>query len=472
MSDCKAKDCNAFCPLPWIMTAVRNNGDIRACAQANTAKSRGIFRKNDGTPYNINKDSIEDSRNSELVKEMRKSMLNGISPEPCLRCEREEINNIPSRREYEQKESKDFFTFEDAKKITASDGTISTRELPLKYLDLRFGNKCNTKCRMCGPTDSDLWYNDYVNLWDYSKYKDNDTTVQLVENKNKKWVPQENIYNWIESDNFWKNVENNLQNLVYIHTVGGEPLLIKRQFDLLEKCVELDIAKNITLEYNTNGTILPEKAMKYWKNFKLVKIGLSIDGIEEVNDYIRHPSKWASIEKNIHQLDKMEGDVWLWFSYTVQAYNILHLKDMMKWRVGQSFERFGNSLSDPFISPHPLHNPKHLSVKMFPKEVKEKVSSSLREFYNWLDDHIIESEMDLSLAESFKKSSRKIIEGYIDFMNSEDLSDQLTKFWAVTKRLDQLRGESFEKTFPELYEYLEPHITSLGIRELEHPRGL
>ena len=43
---------NTFCPIPWVFQAVRNNGDIRICCQANVTENQGVVRHEDGTPYN------------------------------------------------------------------------------------------------------------------------------------------------------------------------------------------------------------------------------------------------------------------------------------------------------------------------------------------------------------------------------------------------------------------------------------
>ena len=78
---------NKFCPLPWIFTSVRNNGDLRVCCQANGSTSKGIYRKESGEPYNVSNDSIEEARNSELAKDIRKSMLENKTHEACIRCD-------------------------------------------------------------------------------------------------------------------------------------------------------------------------------------------------------------------------------------------------------------------------------------------------------------------------------------------------------------------------------------------------
>ena len=52
-----------FCPIPWIFQAVRNNGDIRVCCQANVTKNQGVVRNADGRSYNAGRDSMEEARN-------------------------------------------------------------------------------------------------------------------------------------------------------------------------------------------------------------------------------------------------------------------------------------------------------------------------------------------------------------------------------------------------------------------------
>ena len=65
--------------------------------------------------------------------------------------------------------------------------------------------------------------------------------------------------------------------------------MIERHFDILEKCVEFGIAKDITLAYNTNGSIFPQDKIELWEQFKKVEIFVSIDDISERFEYIRFP---------------------------------------------------------------------------------------------------------------------------------------------------------------------------------------
>ena len=101
-----------FCSIPWNFQAIRNNGDIRVCCQANVTKNQGVVRHKDGTPYNAGKQSMAMARNAPLMKTMRKNMLNGIWSEECFRCKQEEEVGLTSRRQYEALEWK--YSIEDA----------------------------------------------------------------------------------------------------------------------------------------------------------------------------------------------------------------------------------------------------------------------------------------------------------------------------------------------------------------------
>ena len=172
---------STFCPLAWNSINLRNNGDLRICCNTNSySPQKGIMRKEDGTTYNAGRDDLNDARNAEILKEVRVSMMKGEWNPECERCRQEEINGIKSRREYE---SEDWdITLEDAKAKTAPDGSISTDDFDLEFFDIRYGNFCNLKCRMCGPTDSHSWYEDHVKLYNKASYKDTHDLINLTNN--------------------------------------------------------------------------------------------------------------------------------------------------------------------------------------------------------------------------------------------------------------------------------------------------
>ena len=156
-----------FCPLPWNSINLRNNGDLRICCNTNSySPQRGIMRKEDGTIYNAGRDDWNTARNAPILKEVRASMLKGEWHPECERCRQEEVNGIRSRREYEHDDWAKWFgnyiDYDKAAAITDADGTMDVEQQEINFVDIRYGNFCNLKCRMCGPTDSHQWYDDFV----------------------------------------------------------------------------------------------------------------------------------------------------------------------------------------------------------------------------------------------------------------------------------------------------------------------
>lgn len=436
----------AWCPLPWMGLNVRNNGDVRVCCNANVSVNQGLVSKPDGSYYNLGKDSIQDFRNADLMKEIRLSMLSGEYHDSCIRCKREAESGMESRADWERTIWHHRITEETARQLTALDGSIDTTQNPIKYMDLRFGNLCNLKCRMCGPTDSNMWYEDTVKLWGPS-YKDSGTTINLIKNSKGKHVPDVDIYSWYENPLFWKDLEAEIPVVERLYIVGGEPLMIDQHYEFLQKCIDAGRADKIIIEYNTNITNIPERAWAIWKHFERVQIGMSVDAVGPINDYIRNPSKWWKIEENMRKLDAAEGEFKIWWAATIQAYNLIHLPEMMMWKIKQNFKRINVDVKHKsVISPHPLHNPRFLNIKIFPKESKQWIESYFEEWKLQAQTEILD---DLN-----RKHFCKILDSYIKYMWAEDYSNELEKFWHYTRTLDASRKENLKDVCPKTWELL------------------
>ena len=81
---------STFCPIPWMFQAVRNNGDVRICCQANVTKNQGVVRHMDGTSYNAGKHDMKEARTADFMNVVRKNMLKVFERLKrvmiCIRC--------------------------------------------------------------------------------------------------------------------------------------------------------------------------------------------------------------------------------------------------------------------------------------------------------------------------------------------------------------------------------------------------
>jgi len=432
-----------FCPIPWIFQAARANGDIRVCCQANVTKNRGVIRKKDGTAYNAGCDDLDEARNAELLREMRINMLNGVWNDECGRCKSEEESGLNSRRQYEQEQWT--YTLEQANSDTDENGYIEVNATPVKYYDLRFGNFCNLKCRMCGPTDSNAWYDDWIKLTGSRFFKETSGDVEIKETDGKLHASE---YDWPNYEPFWEYLETHIQNIGHIYFAGGEPMLIERHYDFLQKCIDQNCAKDIIIEYNTNMSTLPQKVTNLWQEFKQVRVGASIDGYGKVLEYQRYPAKWDKLYKNLQRLDNMPNNIYGWLAFTVTAYNVNHMIDFMKWKLTESgFNRINSTKRRPIITHHVAHHPKHLNIRVLPDKAKEKLTRRFESFVDWID----ENDFDIHTV----NQAKNISEGVCKYMNSDSYYDShWQEFISYTRSLDRIRQENLLDIEPAFKDYI------------------
>jgi MoaA/NifB/PqqE/SkfB family radical SAM enzyme len=400
--------------------------------------SNSLFKNDAGEPYRADTASFTEVRNNSLLKEIRQTMLKGEWHSSCSKCRKEESSGLKSRRLiYWEKESSTC-TVERMLEKTAADGSINSEDFPLETFDIRLGNLCNLKCRMCEPVYSTKWYSDYQKLTGQDHFYSGPDKIHFGSEDLRK-------FEWFKEPTFWSELFKNGRHIQHIYMIGGEPLLITRQTEFLEKLVEWGFAASIEVEYNTNLTYLPENLLSLWRHFKKVTLGVSLESVGSENNYIRNPSDFGTIVENLRRVDELSSPQFrIWIATTFQVFNAYSLPKMIDWVLEQKFKFIEDFPNTPILHLHPLHSPHCYSLHSLPGPLKEKVATLLNS----------KSEELMSLAESTGRASYRItakkLLGIVEYMRLEDKSDQLKIFWQHTQQLDALRTESFFETFPEL----------------------
>ena len=176
----------------------------------------------------------------------------------------------------------------------------------------------------------------------------------------------------------------NAQHVDRLYLTGGEPMVNKNHWQLLKLLIEKGHAENITVDYNSNGVLMKKEFLEIWKNFKFVGIGFSIDGMGEVFEQIRYPSKWENIVKNLRLFDDYGGDnTHASFSMTILSLNILNILDFFKWYYEQNYKRIQ-------VEPHfnILSRPLEWDIRRIDLEQKDIIKKEYEKFYTWLDDNL------------------------------------------------------------------------------------
>jgi len=337
-------------------------------------------------------------------------MLRGERSTICQRCNSEDDLKINSHREWASYKYEKVISLDKCQKLTAEDGSIKPAEFDVNQIDLRFGNMCNLKCRSCSPSESSQWYDDW----------------KLIGKE-----PRDHSFVW-HSDESIQKILDDISNVKMVHISGGEPLYVKQHITFLEKLIETGRASKIHLDYNSNLTKLPPRVLSLWKNFGKVHVGVSIDGVGRVNDYIRYPSDWSTVIKNFDTLSEQEN-VKCWFTSTIMIYNVYYLPELIDWVL----EKVPHSNMFNSINLHLLRSPSHLNIQSLPVPVKYKIATKLN---SWANSH----------TSYHKNTISTLIDGYIEFMLERDI-DRFRRFVEVTKILDKSRNQDFKSQLPELY---------------------
>lgn len=404
---------STFCVLPFGHFFLNEEGKSFACCYS--VESGECNRdENEKEIFVTNSESQQRAWNSPTQRKMRREMLAGEAPSPCVRCFQLESHGLQSLREVV---NLDFGAqIPKIMETVKADGVMPDSFFSV---DLRLGNQCNLRCQMCSPVSSRGLVADFKLL-----YPNADSEADRFEN-----------VTWFKSDELMESIFKNSADLRELHFAGGEPFLIPEVTKIISRLADSPRAAQCRLSFNTNGTVLPKELFRLFPKFKGVRIIVSLDGLNEVNDYIRFPSKFASIRRNLETLARDFQDFNLetvCFNTTVQVHNIFHLPELIKniSRISPNFL--------PFAVLGPLNYPECLSIQVLPRELKEKARQMLEDLIGeerayWLT---VQDRQGPGAAMEFEKNIR----GLLEFMFDADKSNLLPELRRFSGVMEGIRG--------------------------------
>jgi len=389
---------NTFCPLLFQHLATHPHGGVTHCCVADHRNALSSSRDGDRF-YNLNRDTVHDTMNSESYKKARLEVLDGKKPKACLRCFAEEAKGMNSKRVEEIKNYPEY-TVEVAREVTDSTGYM--KDVQLEFVELRLGNTCNVACRTCNPASSSKWRNDYDAL-------QKATTFQLTDYNTLEG------FRWPEREGFWEDLLQHCDNVKTFYINGGEPMLIKQHFAFLERLVELG-KTDIKLWYNINMTLMNEKVIDLWRKFDNVKISCSIDDLGDRNHYIRYPTKWNDVEKNIMRLKKEEFDIDITQTVSWMNYSTL----------GDFYTAF-NKKYGIFIHHNYVYDPDILSPAVLPKEMRDNIHKKFDNIFDkWKLNELKKMFSGPDMPEKWEQA--KEYTRNLDEIRKQDIEDYLIEF--------------------------------------------
>ena len=397
-----------FCVLPWISLETSPIGTVRPCCLADDE-----IVDNAGNKFDLNTASFAEIQTSNNMQQLRQDFLDKKQPQTCRKCWREERSGRTSKRMHTL----------DRLKHMLPDSEWTADPKPLMFLDLKLGNICNLKCRICGSWSSSTFATEELQF--LGRDEDKKSSHHYTMLKQGAW-PREN-------PKFWQEIEQVSDQIQYIEFTGGEPFMIQEHFDLLQGLVDRGIASNIEIHYNTNGTQWPEQAEEIWKHFKTVEIAFSIDDVGERFEYQRSNAIWTDVCNNINKFKLLRSrnkNVQLQVCTTVNVFNVYYIEQVANWIETQGFD---------FVYWNMMHDAYYFSIATLPDTAKQGITQKLQ-------------------AAQVNQKTQQEFANIIEFMNRGTSLDGFILRMRVAD-LDRKRKQNLAIVEPEFAKLIEYEFT-------------
>jgi sulfatase maturation enzyme AslB (radical SAM superfamily) len=267
-------------------------------------------------------------------------------------------------------------------------------------IDLMFDISCNLACRSCGPRLSTTWQKHLKdnNLWNNTTFSPNNyqdviTALQQLD----------------------------LSNLKMLVFCGGETLLGQTYWKVTEWLANNvpNAKQQLTVCFQTNGTQpILEKNYDLIDRFHLVKLHVSLDGVGDRFNYLRWPASWSQVVDNIMRIRELApSNTMFLIEETITIFNLYYRHELATW------------IKNNFVTNREgdiVNHTQHLAHGWF----------NLRNCSQPYVDYIRTTDSNNLIPKDWKENSFEI-----------------QKMLAQIHKFDQIRGESFAKTFPEVADF-------------------
>ena len=393
-----------FCLIPWTHMHTWPNGNAYMCCGADPDKPIGVLSDTN---------TLKDLWNSDQMKTNRLLMMEDKPVPECTRCYEIEANGGRSLRIDHN------ITFKhhmDLVEMTQDDGTVDKLNMP--YVDFRFSNFCNLRCRTCGPDLSSKWASDHAKL--------NPSTVA----KYAKVIKPD-----INPTIFWDQIDEIFPTIERIYFAGGEPLIMEEHYRLLDMLIE-NGRTDVVLLYNTNFTSLKYKdknVLDYWKQFKNVTVCASLDSWGSRAEYMRKDLRWDMVEQNFREVKQHCPRVRLDIGLTLSIFNFATLIEYYDYMVDNKF------IHADGLNINILTNPVWYKPSCIPIEYRLQIAGKYKQKLDYL--------VSKNLCGAIMRDRWQLA---INYITNEEEPKNLSTFKNLTRTMDRLRSESFVEIFPEL----------------------
>jgi sulfatase maturation enzyme AslB (radical SAM superfamily) len=292
------------------------------------------------------------------------------------------------------------------------------------------GNYCNSSCVFCEPDSSSKL------AAEFKKLKLIDVTPK------KSWTQNPQLL-----DKFIQSVCS-LNNIQYMHFIGGETLITPAFKQIVRALIDNGVSKTISLGFTTNLTVWDDELIDLFTQFAQIHVGLSIESMDAVNDYVRYPSQINQVTTILNRWVTVSADNnWLvQLRITPTCLTIDSLDTIYSY----AYERNIAVESCNFID-----KPEFMRPSVLPQAIRNNVIARLE---SWIKSHS-DSSQNLHIVNTRDPNIAKqhIVQdavSYVNYLKNEpDQSYRAPALVEYLKLLESNRGNCVLDYLPQYEEF-------------------
>lgn len=430
-----------FCSSPWFHIRIDSQGNYLPCRWSSQRTSS----------YNIANTTIGEYMNSPTMNEFRLGMLNGVRSTICEPCYYEDSKNKVSGRQRQLLKSaislenftKSFATSPHWSRFAHSANHQGQAQRLPTDLQIDLGNVCNSACVMCSPIYSSRLAGDYVKLNNINKVL---------------FQKYPSSANWTDDNQLVDKFVNeiaDIDNLRYIHFLGGETLYLKSFYDICDRLIGLGVAKNIIIGTTTNGTVYTDQLERIIREFKHVHLGISVEAFHPVNDYIRYPSSIDQVTANVRKFLELRNQTQLHVELRITP-SILSVSKLSTL--------FGFMLENRLTaeSCNILYEPGCLRIELLPDDLRQEI---IKEIDQLINDYGLTESADIVINRRREDLTESVISSIIfeyrnflaTLVTPSDADHQRQNLVKFLQAFESIRNNSILTYLPNYEKFLRSY---------------
>jgi len=432
-----------FCSSPWFHLRISPEGNYLPCRWSPIGTSSSI--------HNVSNTTLSGYLKSTTMSNIRKDMINGKSPDICQKCQYEQKQGKVSGRQRQLLKSI-VVESEFNKTLCASphwddfeysyNHNGQTKNTPCD-LQIDLGNTCNSACIMCPPRYSSRGTEEHKKLHQ----------IQPV-----LFADAPRIKNWTDNKTLVDKFVNELVDLPsikYIHFLGGETLYMKSFYNICDQMIDKGLAKDTIMGTTTNCTVYDDRIEHIIENFKTVHLGLSIESVTDLNDYIRWPSK---IDKVLDYVNKFlelrkHHNLFISLRITPTIFSVYHLDQLLEFMIKNRITAESCDI---------LTEPRQLRMELLPTEIRKEVIGKLNRLvdrYNLQrSENII---INRRVPETVDSVIGEVVFEYVDFLTNykepDDIEESRNELIKYIHAYESIHNNKILDYLPEYEEFLRSY---------------